>query len=117
MEDRDEPSTRSSILDPPSSISPRSVWPAYACESCSSVGTVLLQVAIFFYTTRYFGWGAKQNLLLAASQGIVYIIGSLSSAPIVARLGRRLGDGHGPLGTCRGEPSRPCEELCSNCVH
>src|SRR6188474_315644 len=67
----------------------RPLWPAFSCESFSSVGTTLLQVGIFFYTQHYFGWGMKENFLLAASQGVVYVAGSLTAARLAAHAGRR----------------------------
>jgi hypothetical protein len=51
----------------------------------------MLQVGIFFYTQHYFGWGMKQNFMLAAAQGAVYVAGSLTSASIAGRYGRRRG--------------------------
>jgi MFS family permease len=67
----------------------RPLWPAFSCESFSSVGTTLLQVGIFFYTQHYFGWGMKENFLLAASQGVVYVAGSLTAAKLASHAGRR----------------------------
>jgi len=83
----DESSLLNSELYPLTSSRP--LWPAYACESLSSVGTSLLSVGIFFYTTHYFAWGMKQNLLLAAAQGAVYVIGSLVAARLADRFGQR----------------------------
>jgi MFS family permease len=70
---------------------PRPLWPAYLCESLSSVGAVMLTVGIFFFTERYFRWGLAQNFALAAAQGAVYVIGSLAANRIAARFGRRRG--------------------------
>src|SRR5437764_14643270 len=67
------------------------LWPVYAAESFSSVGSTLLTIGIFFYTDHYFHWSLRQNLLLSAGQGAAYVIGSLSSHAIAARLGRRGG--------------------------
>ncbi len=75
--------TPSTIHNPPSTHS-RPLWVAYAAESLSSVGTSLLSVAIFFYTQHYFGWSMKQNFLLAAAQGVVYVVGSLAAAGVSA---------------------------------
>lgn len=72
------PSTRRLVL-----------WPTYTCESLSSVGTTLLMVGIFFYTEHYLNWGLKENFLLAAAQGVVYVAGSLAAQRIAHRFGRR----------------------------
>ena len=70
------------------SASRRPLWPAYAAECFSSVGTTLLSVGIFFYTEHFFGWTLRQNLLLAAAQGTAYVIGSLCSHGLAERFGR-----------------------------
>jgi MFS family permease len=69
----------------------RVLWPAYVCESLSSVGTTLLMVGIFFYTERNLNWGLKENFLLAAAQGVAYVGGSLLAQALVQRTGRRRG--------------------------
>jgi MFS family permease len=69
----------------------RALWPAYAAESLSSVGTTLLTVGIFFFTEHYFAWGLKQNFLLSTGQGAFYAVGALLAQPIAARFGRRRG--------------------------
>jgi MFS family permease len=65
------------------------LWRAYACESLASIGSSLLQVGIFLYTTHYFGWTMRQNFLLACGQGAVYVAGSLSTARVAAWCGGR----------------------------
>ncbi|HYO09187.1 MAG TPA: MFS transporter [Tepidisphaeraceae bacterium] len=79
----------SGSMGPPAPARRRPLWPAYACESFSSVGTTLLQVGIFFYTRHYFGWGMRENFLLACGQGAVYVAGSLAAARVVERFGGR----------------------------
>jgi MFS family permease len=69
----------------------RPLWPAFVAESLSSIGTTLLSVGIFFYTEHYFGWGLKQNFLLAAGQGAAYVIGSLNAHRVATMFGRRRG--------------------------
>jgi hypothetical protein len=48
-----------------------------------------MQVGIFFYTTRRFGWGLRENFTLAAVQGVVYIAGALLAQGLTVRLGPR----------------------------
>ena len=48
-------------------------------EGLGSIGGNLMQVGIFFYTNRKYGWGLRENFTLAALQGIVYIIGALAA--------------------------------------
>src|SRR5687767_2855352 len=61
----------------------------YLVESMGSVGGNLMQVGIFFYTNRRFGWGLREDLPLAAFQGVVYIAGALAAQGLAARLGPR----------------------------
>jgi MFS family permease len=67
----------------------RPLWPAYTSESLESVGTTLLSVSIFFWTTKYLGWTLQQNFLLAVGQGIVYTTGALCAEKVASRFGRR----------------------------
>jgi MFS family permease len=69
----------------------RLLWPAYVAESLSSVGNSLLMVGIFFLTKQQFGWGLRENLLLAAAQGAAYVAGSLAAHAVANRFGRRRG--------------------------
>ena len=69
----------------------RPIWPAYVAESCSSVGTTLLMVGIFFFMKERFGWGLRENFLLAATQGVAYVGGSLAANTVAGRFGRRRG--------------------------
>lgn len=77
-----------SISQPVVDISCRRFWPVYMVEGLTSLGSNLLMVGVFFYTQHRFGWGARQNLLLAASQGVAYILGALLADRITRWLGR-----------------------------
>src|SRR5687767_7136400 len=61
----------------------------YAAEGLSSVGGNLMQVGIFFYTARLFGWGTRENFTLAAAQGLVYVVGALLAHGLTSRFGPR----------------------------
>ena len=61
----------------------------YTVEGLASVGGNLIQVGIFFYTNRRFGWGARENLTLAAVQGIVYVCGALLAHGVSSRIAPR----------------------------
>jgi hypothetical protein len=67
----------------------RSVLPYYVVEGVSTVGVALMLSGIYFYTTRRFGWGSAENFLLAATLGVIYVLGALSAHAIATRLGRR----------------------------
>ena len=71
------------------SAAPPSVSLLYIVESLGSVGGNLMQVGIFFYTNRRFGWGLRENFTLAAVQGVVYIAGALLAQGLNARFGPR----------------------------
>ncbi len=49
----------------------------------------LILIGLFFYNTQQFGWGIYSNLLLAAGNGVVYVIGALCAGPLSGRRGRR----------------------------
>src|SRR5688572_27542219 len=77
---------------PPLAAAPAVIPPAgflYVAEGLSSVGGNLMQVGIFFYTTRRFGWGLRENFTLAAAQGLVYVVGALVAHGLTARFGPR----------------------------
>jgi MFS family permease len=57
----------------------------YTVEGLGSVGGNLMQVGIFFYTNRQFGWGLRENFTLAALQGVVYVIGALAAHSLSKR--------------------------------
>jgi MFS family permease len=61
----------------------------YAVEAVTGLASTMLIISIFFYTERKFGWGMRQNLVLAAVQGLVYVVGSLAASSISQRFGRR----------------------------
>ena len=73
----------------PGQLRDRPRGPVYFVQCLSSVGATLLMVGIFFYTEHHFGWGLKQNFLLACGQGAAYVVGSLQSRRVAARFGRR----------------------------
>jgi hypothetical protein len=58
----------------------------YLVEGLASIGGNLLQVGIFFYTNRRFGWGLRENFTLAAAQGVVYVGGALLAQRVAARV-------------------------------
>jgi len=61
----------------------------YSTEAMASVAGALFTAGLPFYTHYRFGWGAQENLLLGAGQGIVYSLGALSAEAVARRLGRR----------------------------
>lgn len=61
----------------------------YSVEGLASLGASLLMLGIFFYTERKFGWTARQNLLLATAQGVVYVFGALGASIVSGHVGRR----------------------------
>jgi MFS family permease len=79
------------IASAPEALAPprRSVLLYYVVEGVSTVGVALMLSGIYFYTTRRFGWGSAENFRLAASLGVIYVLGALSAHAIATRLGRR----------------------------
>ncbi|HEV8378082.1 MAG TPA: MFS transporter [Tepidisphaeraceae bacterium] len=61
----------------------------YAVEAVTGLASTMLIISIFFYTEKRFAWSMRQNLILAAVQGLVYIAGSLLANPLSRRFGRR----------------------------
>jgi MFS family permease len=61
----------------------------YAVEAVTGLASTMLIISIFFYTEKKFGWKMRQNLILAAVEGLVYITGSLAANFISSRFGRR----------------------------
>jgi len=84
-----EYSQSENATDPPASVTQRRLWMLFAVEAITSLATPMLIVAIFFYTEKRFGWGMRQNLLLAAVEGLVYVVGSLLANPVSRKFGRR----------------------------
>jgi hypothetical protein len=58
----------------------------YAIEALASTGGTLLTIGVFFYTTHRFRWGLRENFLLAAAQGAVYVVGALLAGALTARV-------------------------------
>ncbi len=54
-----------------------------------SVGTVLLQRGLYFYTSSLHGFSESQNLWLAFVQGVTYVLGATLSHPLTQRFGER----------------------------
>lgn len=63
--------------------------PLYGIEFLGSVAGTLLSIGIFFFMNHRFGWQARENFLLAAAQGVVYVPGALLAGRVTARFGRR----------------------------
>ncbi|HEX4054286.1 MAG TPA: MFS transporter [Tepidisphaeraceae bacterium] len=61
----------------------------FSLEGLGSIGANLLMYGIFFYMQKRFGWGARRNLLLSSGQGVAYVLGALSAAPLSQRVHRR----------------------------
>jgi hypothetical protein len=61
----------------------------YATEALASIAGALFTAGLPFYTHYRFGWGAQENLMLGAGQGIAYSFGALSAEAVARRLGRR----------------------------
>ena len=54
-----------------------------------SVGAVLLQRGLYFYTSAIHGFSDDQNLWLAFAEGSTYVLGAVASHPIAERVGER----------------------------
>jgi hypothetical protein len=61
----------------------------FTIEGMCSIGGNLLQIGIFFYTNRRFGWGLRENFTLATVQGIVYVVGAMLAHALATRVGPR----------------------------
>src|SRR5438128_9646450 len=72
-----------------SSASARRRKMLYAVEAVTGLASTMLFISIFFYTEKRFGWKMRQNLILAAVQGFVYVAGSLLANSISQKFGRR----------------------------
>ena len=70
-------------------VMPTRLLRLYATETLATIGANLLVAGIFFYTKAHFGWGPRQNLLLASGQGVMYVIGALAADRVAKLTGRR----------------------------
>ncbi|MGC4089130.1 MAG: MFS transporter [Polyangiaceae bacterium] len=61
----------------------------YALTFVESLGSVLLQRGLYFYTHDVLGFGDTQNLWLALASGVAYVLGALSSHRVAERFGER----------------------------
>lgn len=61
----------------------------YVVEAMQCLASTLLCVGIYYFTERRFGWGLRENFLLATGQGGCYVIGALASNMLAGRWGRR----------------------------
>jgi hypothetical protein len=61
----------------------------YVVEGIASHSVALMLASIYFYTTSRFGWRSMENFLLAATLGVVYVLGALSAHAVSTRLGRK----------------------------
>ena len=62
--------------------------PLFGVEALSSAAGTLLSIGTSFYMKDRFGWGMRENFLLAAAQGLVYVPGALSAGRVTRILGR-----------------------------
>jgi len=69
--------------------SPRRRHMLYGVEAVTGLASTMLIISIYFYTEKRFGWRMRQNLFLAAAEGLIYIVGSLAASFISTRFGRR----------------------------
>ena len=60
-----------------------------AAEAFASTASSLLILGIPFYTHYKFHWELRENFLLSAAQGVVYMFGALAAHHISSRFGRR----------------------------
>src|SRR5258705_3057120 len=54
-------------------------WMLYSVEAVTGLASTMLIISIFFYTEKTFHWSMRQNLLLAAVDGLRYVAGFLSA--------------------------------------
>src|SRR5690242_7367562 len=74
----------------PLSLDPAAQLPTtYLLEGILSFAANLLFIGVFFYTKNVFHWDLVRNFLLAAGQGAVYVVASLSSQGLAKVLGPR----------------------------
>ena len=60
----------------------------YIVEALCSVAGTLLSIGTAFYMKDRFSWDMRQNFMLAAAQGVVYVPGALIAGQVTRRLGR-----------------------------
>lgn len=70
-------------------LSPAATRLLLATTFLESVGTVLLQRGLYFYTSTVHGFSGTQNLWLAFAQGSTYVLGALASHPLAERWGEK----------------------------
>jgi hypothetical protein len=58
----------------------------YAVEALASTGGTLFTIGIFFYTKDRFGWALAENFRLAATQGVIYVVGALLAHRVAGRV-------------------------------
>jgi len=61
----------------------------FSVEFLTSCGTNFLQVGIFFYTVHRFHWTLRDNFLLAAAQGVAYVLGAMNAHRLTRLWSRR----------------------------
>jgi MFS family permease len=61
----------------------------YVVDGLLSFAGNLLFIGIFFYTANVFKWELRRNFMLAAGQGVVYVIGALLAQRIARWMGNR----------------------------
>ncbi|HXE54022.1 MAG TPA: MFS transporter, partial [Tepidisphaeraceae bacterium] len=64
--------------------------PLYCIEALASIAGTLLSIGISFYMKDRFHWDMRQNFLLAAGQGLIYVPGALLAGWFSTRLGARM---------------------------
>jgi MFS family permease len=78
---------------PPSQIPDRAerhgpILSLYAVEAICSIAGTLLSIGTSFYMKDRFGWGMRENFMLASGQGIVYVPGALLAGWVTKRFGQ-----------------------------
>ena len=61
----------------------------FTVELLTSAAANFLQVGIFFYTTHRFQWSLRSNFLLAAVQGVTYVLGAMNANRLTRFWSRR----------------------------
>lgn len=77
-------------MNPPQRATPprNADFPLYLAEAFTSLSATWFSTGLYFITSSTFGWGTTANLALGASQGAVYVVGSLLASSLSARFGR-----------------------------